>query len=42
MAIDKQRFLELLNEDLGTEYQSIIQYVQHSATVKGQIGRAHV
>lgn len=35
MAADKQRFLELLNEDLSTEYQSIVQYVQHSATVKG-------
>ncbi len=33
--MDKQRFLELLNEDLSTEYQSIIQYVQHAATVKG-------
>lgn len=35
MTVDKQRFLELLNEDLSTEYQSIVQYVQHSATVKG-------
>jgi len=35
MTVDKQRFLELLNEDLSTEYQSIIQYVQHTATVKG-------
>jgi bacterioferritin len=35
MTPDKQQFLELLNEDLGTEYQSIVQYVQHSATIKG-------
>jgi len=35
MAVDKERFLELLNEDLSTEYQSIVQYVQHTATVKG-------
>jgi bacterioferritin len=35
MTLDKQRFLESLNEDLGTEYQSIVQYVQHTATVKG-------
>lgn len=35
MTVDKQRFLELLNEDLSTEYQSIVQYVQHAATVKG-------
>jgi bacterioferritin len=35
MTLNKQQFLKLLNEDLGTEYQSIVQYVQHSATVKG-------
>jgi bacterioferritin len=35
MTPDKRQFLELLNEDLGTEYQSIVQYVQHSATIKG-------
>jgi bacterioferritin len=35
MTPDKQQFLELLNEDLGTEYQSIVQYVQHGATIKG-------
>jgi len=27
--------IEQLNEDLATEYQSIVQYVQHTATVKG-------
>jgi bacterioferritin len=33
--MDKAKFIELLNEDLGTEYQSIVQYVQHTATIKG-------
>ena len=33
--MDKETFIERLNEDLGTEYQSIVQYVQHIATVKG-------
>lgn len=33
--MDKQEFIDSLNEDLGTEYQSIIQYVQHTATIKG-------
>lgn len=33
--VDKQEFIDLLNEDLGTEYQSIVQYVQHGATIKG-------
>lgn len=33
--MDKQAFIDSLNEDLGTEYQSIIQYVQHTATIKG-------
>lgn len=33
--MDKNEFIERLNEDLGTEYQSIIQYVQHSVTIKG-------
>jgi bacterioferritin len=34
-AVDKASFIERLNEDLGTEYQSIVQYVQHAATIKG-------
>jgi bacterioferritin len=34
-GMDKQEFVTLLNEDLGTEYQSIVQYVQHVATIKG-------
>lgn len=33
--MDNQRFVGLLNEDLGTEYQSIVQYTQHIATIKG-------
>jgi bacterioferritin len=33
--MDKTTFIESLNEDLGTEYQSIVQYVQHAATIKG-------
>jgi bacterioferritin len=33
--VDKSEFIERLNADLGTEYQSIIQYVQHIATIKG-------
>lgn len=35
IAMDKETFIERLNEDLGTEYQSIVQYIQHIATVKG-------
>jgi bacterioferritin len=34
-TMDHKEFIENLNVDLGTEYQSIIQYVQHSATIKG-------
>jgi len=33
--VDKAEFIEQLNTDLGTEYQSIVQYVQHAATIKG-------
>lgn len=33
--MDMDTFIERLNEDLGTEYQSIVQYIQHTATVKG-------
>ena len=31
----RDRLVELLNDDLRTEYQSIVQYVQHVATLKG-------
>ena len=33
--MDTTSFIERLNEDLGTEYQSIVQYIQHIATIKG-------
>ena len=33
--MDREGFVALLNEDLETEYQSIVQYVQHIASVKG-------
>jgi bacterioferritin len=33
--VDKDKFIDQLNNDLGTEYQSIIQYIQHIATIKG-------
>jgi bacterioferritin len=29
------QLVELMNEDLGTEFRSIVQYVQHIATLKG-------
>lgn len=31
----KQQLIDKLNEDLALEYRSILQYVQHIATVKG-------
>jgi bacterioferritin len=33
--MDRQQLARLLNEDLGTEYRSIVQYNQHIATLKG-------
>ena len=33
--MDKKDFIDNLNADLGTEFQSIVQYVQHTATIKG-------
>ena len=33
--MDKDSFVGLLNQDLRTEFQSIIQYVNHIATVSG-------
>jgi len=33
--MNKQEFIEALNEDLTTEYRSIIQYIQHVSSVKG-------
>jgi bacterioferritin len=33
--ISVEKFVDLLNEDLGTEYQSIVQYTNHIATITG-------
>ena len=33
--MDKESFIDALNEDLQTEYQSIVQYISHVATVTG-------
>lgn len=33
--MDRDKLVELLNEDLQTEFQSIVQYVQHTAIIKG-------
>jgi bacterioferritin len=33
--MDQEEFTELLNEDLSTEYQSIVQYNLHISTVTG-------
>jgi bacterioferritin len=33
--MDQQSFIETLNEDLRTEYQSVVQYISHIATVTG-------
>lgn len=32
---DKQAFIRRLNEDLATEFRSIVQYVQHISCLKG-------
>lgn len=39
---DNSDLIDRLNEDLATEYQSIVQYVQHGATIKGAEYRAIV
>lgn len=31
----KQEFIALLNEDLESEYRSIVQYIQHVSSIKG-------
>ena len=33
--LNTDKFVALLNEDLGTEYQSIVQYTNHIATITG-------
>jgi bacterioferritin len=35
VVMDKQKLIEKLNEDLSMEFRSILQYVQHVATMKG-------
>ena len=35
MRMETSDFVDLLNEDLATEFQSIVQYVQHIAVVTG-------
>jgi bacterioferritin len=40
--VEKKELIDQLNTDLGTEYQSIIQYIQHTATIKGAQYRAIV
>jgi bacterioferritin len=32
--MDTGTFIERLSEDLATEYQSIVQYIQHIATIR--------
>ena len=34
-AITREKLIELLNEDLGREYQAIIAYTVYSQTIKG-------
>src|SRR5436190_17899298 len=34
-SIDRERMVELLNEDLAREYQAIIAYVNYSQVLKG-------
>ena len=34
--MDNEKFVSLLNEDLSTEYQSIVQYNLHISTVTGR------
>jgi bacterioferritin len=33
--MDKESLVDLLNEDLQSEYQSVVQYISHIATVTG-------
>jgi bacterioferritin len=33
--MDRDRFIDALNEDLQSEFQSVVQYVQHTATITG-------
>jgi bacterioferritin len=33
--VQQSEFIDLLNEDLRTEFQSVVQYVQHTASITG-------
>src|SRR5689334_21520330 len=33
--MDTTKFIDMLNDDLATEYQSIVQYIQHIAVITG-------
>jgi bacterioferritin (cytochrome b1) len=33
--MDTSTFIERFNDDLGTEYQPIVQYIRHIAMIKG-------
>jgi bacterioferritin len=33
--MDRESFVELLNDDLTTEFQSLVQYTQHAASITG-------
>ena len=33
--MEREHFIESLNEHLQTEFQSVVQYVQHTATIRG-------
>ena len=35
--METKELIDLLNDDLGTEYRSIVQYVQHIAVVTGDL-----
>ena len=35
VSINKEQFIEKLNEDLASEFRSIVQYVQHVSSIKG-------
>ena len=34
-SVDNNEFVDLLNSDLATEFQSMVQYIQHIAVVTG-------
>jgi bacterioferritin len=38
--VDKQELVRLMNEDLGLEFRSMVQYTQHVATMKGMSAQA--